>query len=116
MIRTYPIVVMDDLRRVKVGSGEPSSVSIAAVGSPAKVIFPVDRCGEIVVVVESSWIVVFASDWRLVVLACLPSTDVELLSERDVLCRVSRSVSLTSSPSRDDIFVVLLSFVLTGGW
>lgn len=43
---------MDDLRRVRVGSGEPSSVSPAAVGMSANVIFPVETCGEVVIPAE----------------------------------------------------------------
>lgn len=60
MICSYPRVDMDDLRRVRVGSGEPSSVSPAAVGVSAKVMFPVDPCGEVLVTAESSWRVVIA--------------------------------------------------------
>lgn len=111
---------MDDLRRVRVGSGEPSSVSPGAVGMSANVIFPVETCGEVVIPAECSWRVSFASvgcGLFVLLLACPTAADeggVVLFSERDVFCRECERVSLSSSPSRDDIsscFLVVLAGV-----
>ena len=80
--------------------------------------FPVDPCGEVVVTAESSWCVVSASVGcgLFVLLLARPAATDEgvLLSERDVFCGECENVSLSWSPSRDDILTCFL--VVLAGW